>query len=384
MLQVDRRLIDDLNIAIASISVLAKDKKAFTKPAAKTVNAAADQLRESLHTAMRLEASTVPPYLVAAWSIMDSPGFQNNEIRRLILGIAKEEMMHMMGVANIIAAMGQPPQIANKNIVLDWGVDTLPIGGNLVPQLAPFSIKLLTDLFMKIEEPKDPVHYVVIETPKFEMESLQFGTIGEFYEAIVNLINLLPEDPFINGASYPQIKIEFDTRMGQIGHAPITDFVVKNKTEAINLLNWIVDQGEGSTDGPLDGDGCPAHYYRFAEIYKGGKLIKDYNQPLGYAYDRAGNPINCDFSAVRQFTPNPKMKDFAPASRQYRGLAKFNTEYTKMFKELQEFYNSNTIQQVPDSVNTMNTMKGFVNPLFESNPPVCPSFEWYEPVPLFT
>lgn len=387
MLQVDRRLITDIRKSITDMlgAVTTKERKAVAGeaagPATKAIAAATDQLRESLHTAMKLEASTIPPYLVAAWSIQDSPspGFQNTEIRQLILSIAKEEMLHMMGVANIIAAMGEPPNIANKDIVLNWGKDKLPIGGDLVPQLAPFSMDQLSKSFMKIEEPKDPQHYVVLET--VTREASLFATIGEFYEAIITLINSFPEDPFANGAAFPQIRIPLDPRIGQIGHEPITDFAVKNKTEAINILHWIVDQGEGSTEGPLDGNGEPAHYYRFAEIYKGGKLIKDATQPLGYAYDRAGQPINCDFTAVRQFAPNPKMKDFDPNSRQFKGLLKFNEAYTSMFKELQQFYDGNDPQQVPNSINSMNTMTSFVNPLFNSNPSVCPSFEWIDATP---
>lgn len=390
MLQVDKKLIDDINKSIKDLMVTVTSKegeaveRAAIKPVTKSITAAKEQLKASLHMAMRLEASTIPPYLVAAWSIKDSPGFNNADVRKLVLGVAKEEMLHMMGVANIIAAMGQPPQIANKDIVLDWGTDKLPIGGNVIPRLAPFSMDLLTGLFMKIEEPKDPVHYVVLEAKRFRRAVPQFGTIGEFYEAIVNLINSLPEDPFGNGAAYPQIKLRHDARMGRIGHDPITDFAVTNKAEAINILNWIVDQGEGSSKGPLDANDVPAHYYRFAEIYKGGKLIRDGNQELGYAYDRAGHPINFDFSAVWQFAPNPKMKDFAPDSRQHKGLLKFNETYTRMFKELQEFYDKDNPQEVPDSINTMNLKTTFVNPLFNSNPSVCPSFEWIEPSPIVT
>ncbi|QGK75275.1 ferritin-like protein [Flavobacterium sp. SLB02] len=385
MLQIDKELIEELKKAIHGLQINHTDKIAVKEAAKQSIAAAKDQLKKSLHKAMRLEASTVPPYLVAAWSIKDSPGYQNAEIRRLILSVAKEEMLHMMGVANIIAAMGEPPQIANKKIVLDWGVDKLPVGGNLIPQLAPFSMSLLTDLFMKIEEPKDPIHYVVLEREMLASEEIHYGTIGEFYDAIIALINALPEDPFGNGASYPQIKMEFDLRITQIGHDPIIDFVVTNKTEAIKILNWIVDQGEGSAAGPLDGNAAPAHYYRFAEIYKGGKLIKDTGQLLGYAYDRAGQPINCDFNAVRQFAPNPKMKDFSPDSRQYKGLMIFNENYTRMFKELQEFYSkSDNTQEIPTSINSMNTMTRYVDPLFNLNPSVCPSFEWIEPSPPVT
>lgn len=363
MLAVDRKYIDEIHSAVE----LLKQTGDLTTPS--------ERLRESLHRAMRLEASTIPPYLVAAWSIQDSQGSQNNDIRDLILSVAREEMLHMMGVMNIISALGKPPEIATSEMVLTWGTDKLPIGGNLIPVLAPFSVDLLSQLFMEIEKPENPIHYVVLEAG-LEAFTPDYGTIGEFYEALIRLINSFETDPFVDGAKHPQIKIEYDVRLGKIGHAPIDDFEIKSRTQAIGILNWIVDQGEGTSLDPLDGNGKPAHYYRFAEIYKGGKLVEAKNEPLGYAYDRAHFPINCDFNRVRQFDPNPKMQNFAKDSPQFRGLQAFNKKYTAMFKELQNFYDRGGTQIVVDSINTMNVMSRFADQLFNLDPAVCPSFEW--------
>src|SRR5580704_6918754 len=182
MLLVDRKYIAEIDSAIA----LVEEKDETTAPH--------QQLRDSLHRAMRLEASTIPPYLVAAWSIQDSPRFQNGEIRGLILSIAKEEMLHMMAVMNIISALGKPPEIATSKVVLNWGKDQLPTGGGLIPRLAPFSEDLLSGLFMSIEEPKDPIHYVVLERSLEDFASDE-DTIGEFYAKIIKLIQSFETDP---------------------------------------------------------------------------------------------------------------------------------------------------------------------------------------------
>ena len=368
MLKVDRKYVDALREAVVTLCVQ-KDEAS-----------AKETLRENLHEAMRLEATTIPPYYVAAWSIQNSEGYQNELIRDLISEVSREEMLHMMSVANIIAATGVSPKIATKEIVVDWGNDTLPIGSDLIPSLSLFSMKLLTNLFMEIEKPEDPVHYVVVEQREKAMLMMEehYATIGEFYDALIELINSFPNDPFADGANYPQINISDDPRFTNIDHAPITDFVVKNREKAIELLNWIVDQGEGSSDGPMDGNGAPAHYYRFAEIYMGGKLVKDTSQPLGYAYDRGNHPINCDFSKIYQFESNPKMADFPKDSRQYKGLLAFNKSYKLMFDELQKFYNGDGDQHINTSISSMNKMARYVIPLLTSNPPVCPSFEWIE------
>jgi len=369
MLKVDRRHVDLIHHAIQSLNVPVID-----------ITTAKETLLITLHKAMRLEASTIPPYYVAAWSVQYSPNYQNAEIRDLIAGVSKEEMLHMMSIANIISATGKVPDIATKEIVLDWGVSTLPIGGDIVPSLSPFSMELLTDLFMEIEKPIDPKHYVVLKPPVAKFKALdfeeEFATIGEFYDALIELINTFPVDPFENADVNKQINISDDPRLGTIEHSPITDFIVTNKVQAIEILQWIIDQGEGSTNGPMDGNRIPAHYYRFAEIYKGGKLVEAPSQPLGYAYDKVNFPIDCDFSKVIEFKSNPKMTDFPVGSGHYNGLKAFNEQYTLMFEQLQAFYKDGDVQKMKDSLSTMKNMGSFVPRLLSLDPPVCPSFEW--------
>lgn len=370
MLKVDRKFVDQLLEAVSGLESL---KVNATDNARK-------ELIDKLHIAMRLEASTIPPYLVAAWSIEDTtlPDHHNKEIRELILSVAQEEMLHMMGIANIISATGKIPDLFNPKMVLNWGKELLPIGGNLIPVLEPFSMDLLKTLFMEIEMPIVPQRFPV-KKASFSRPTKQYATIGEFYKAIIKLINLFPEDPFQNGAAYHQADVKIDTRFDPIGHHPIEDFIVGNKKKAIEILDWIVDQGEGSEKGPFDGDGLPAHYYRFAEVYFGGRLIEDPNplNPTGFAYDRRNQPLNCDFDRVRKFEPNPKMNSFDKDSKQYKGLRAFNTQYTFMFKRLHDFYSEGVEQDVRASINNMDNMKGFVNRLFDMKPAVCPSFEWY-------
>jgi len=373
MLKVDRKFIDEIKNATLQLGI--PDIIEEAKKIALYV------LRKSLHTAMKLEASTIPPYLVAAWSIKEDYSDDNDKVRKLILGVAKEEMLHMMAVANIISATGQAPKIATPDIVLNWGEDKLPVGGNLVPVLAPFSMDLLQNLFMEIEKPKNPVHYVV-KTRGEELIDPHFGTIGEFYDAIKELIEVFPGNPFEGGEKRPQIRLYptpgSDSRLEGIGHKPITNFQIKSKEQAIDVLNWIIDQGEGTSDGPLDGDGDPAHYYRFAEIFNGGKLKKDENEPLGYVYNRAEFPIDCDFNEVHNFKQNPKMKDFNEDSDEYKDLKRFNKHYTKMFKNLQAAYNGTT-RATGTSIDRMESMTiSATRLLTQYNSPICPSFEWFD------
>src|SRR5690349_6992046 len=67
-------------------------------------NGDAGGIEESLQAAIELEMSTIPPYLYAAWSIdVDS---DPSNVREVIAGIAREEMLHLGIACNLLAAVG--------------------------------------------------------------------------------------------------------------------------------------------------------------------------------------------------------------------------------------------------------------------------------------
>lgn len=67
-------------------------------------------LKDALQTAIQLEFSTIPLYLCAAWSIMDTA----NPDRHTILGIVKDEMLHMGLACNMLSAIGGTPDICSS------------------------------------------------------------------------------------------------------------------------------------------------------------------------------------------------------------------------------------------------------------------------------
>ena len=64
-------------------------------------------LQESLEAAIRLELSTVPPYLCAEWSVKD----QADPVAGLIHSIVIQEMLHMGLAANMLVAIGGKPEM---------------------------------------------------------------------------------------------------------------------------------------------------------------------------------------------------------------------------------------------------------------------------------
>jgi hypothetical protein len=192
--------------------------------------------------------------------------------------------------------------------------------------LKKFSSETLRDTFMKIEEPENPLQFPVPPVAA----GVQFKTIGAFYLALIDKIAELgppiftgkPERQVVLGAGFPQDRL-----------FPITDVDTAGKA-----LRWIVEDGEGTSTSPLDAGNELAHYYRFAEIHHGRKLMPTAAAP-GFAY--AGDPIVFAADKVRDFPDNPKAADYAPGSFA-RGLVdEFNLAYSGVLRDLQTAFDGN-------------------------------------------
>src|SRR6266446_3884621 len=61
-----------------------------------------DEIIFLLHTAAEIEHSLLVQYLYAAWSIPPNPADKLKKWRTTILGIAKQEMGHLMTVQNVL------------------------------------------------------------------------------------------------------------------------------------------------------------------------------------------------------------------------------------------------------------------------------------------
>lgn len=170
MLEVDLRHITDMEDAIKGIL----EKKEGAEANGLTT------LQEKLRIGMRLEATTIPPYLTAAYTIRSSRDYQNADVKAVLLRIAKEEMMHMMAIANLITATGKNPNLHNRDMLHDWGnkQEPLPVGTtDLIPEIIPFSKEYLAGFFMKLEKPNHPFVYRVLKSAPGDKPA----TIADFY-----------------------------------------------------------------------------------------------------------------------------------------------------------------------------------------------------------
>lgn len=143
-------------------------------------------LRDHLQAAAELEAWTIPYYMAAMFSIVD----RSSEAYQLVQSVVHQEMLHVQLVANIANAYGLSPR---------FGPGTFPYEGTKIPHLdfaldrndpiklfSPYSAEIgpLDELRINgmclIEYPE----WDTGSKPDFRDDVTEYGSIGEFYDAI--------------------------------------------------------------------------------------------------------------------------------------------------------------------------------------------------------
>ena len=286
-----------------------------------------EDLYQYLQNAIELEHATIPPYLTAMFSL--KPG-TNEEIRGLIRSIVIEEMLHLTISANILVAIGGCPQINTPEFIPSYpGPLPMGIGGqDFIVGIEPFSRQLVHDVFMVIEEPENPIPIKVLMSAEAAEE---FGTIGEFYQAIQKKIVELGDGIFVPGSEARQVQEWF-------GYTHL--FPITNVEGAVKAIELVVTEGEGTSSDPFQSPGDPAHYYKFGEIYHGRKIIKTKE---GYAY--GGDPIPFDESGVYPMKPNAKISDYQEGTQARVRVEQYAYSYSSLLNALHKSFNGD-----PDNI----------------------------------
>lgn len=251
----------------------------------------------ALQKAIQLELSTLPPYLYAAFTIRDGT---NEPVRRRISAILIEEMVHMALACNVLNAVGGKPVVADVSVVPTYpGPLPYDIGAEDAEpfrvSLLPFSPEAMAQA-IHIEEPEDPL---VFREAVARGQEPTYQTIGQFYGALDQALELLPADAW------------FTTPRNQLTDHPFFAgelFPVTGYETASQAIERIVSEGEGTTRSPLDFEGELAHYYRFEEIRRDQVLQKDASAPEGFSW---GGPLGVDWSAVVPAISDPAEHDFS-------------------------------------------------------------------------
>ena len=233
-------------------------------------------LRRHLQWAIEVEHCTIPPYEYAMWSVVDPDSAAATSIKYVV----REEMLHAALAANLLTAVGGRPRFTGDAVprypeAMRHHDPKVP----LVLHLAPASVELVRDVFLRIEQP---------EEPGARPEADRYETLAQFYEAIVAALARLGDEVFTGDPRKQVTK-------GYAGHGGGALFAVTGLDAALLAIEEIVEQGEGthtSAFAPVGFDASrvehlelepfgfqgapePAHYWRFLDIVEGRTPLGD-------------------------------------------------------------------------------------------------------------
>ena len=330
-----------------------------------------EELQKYLQVALQVEHATIPPYLTALYSIQADPVNNNLDSYNIIRAVVVEEMLHLTLAANLLNAIGGAPDLTRKGFVPDYPA-YLPTGeSDFRVSLEKFSESAI-DTFLEIERPdcptkgkpvvkKNDVWYVKhadMSTgrktgrgllPSFVMKGsegndlhLHFWSIGDFYKAIRNgfshLAEKMGEKELFNGKEEYQVGPEYYHSSG----GKITK--VTNLATALEAIDLISGQGEGSFGQIYDDEGELSHYYRFHQIKKRRYYrLKDDKKVPKEPGDKPDHPTGPEFKVnwdeVFPIKRDAKVSQFPAGSEIREAALTFNREYKNFLAQINRALN---------------------------------------------
>lgn len=281
-----------------------------------------------IQQSIELEHSTIPPYLTAMISLKPQ---RNRQVWELIHSVVIEEMLHMCIVANVLNALGGSPNINKPDFIPSYPTPLpMDISSGLIVGLEKFSKPLIKNAFMEIELPETPFLFQNNNISVISDAIPEFATIGEFYRALQMKLSELSFDT-MPGDSERQVTNEKMYSRDLL-------FPILTVTDAINALDIIVRQGEGTDTSPLSiTSGNYAHYYRFQELFVGRRLVYDQSTADGYSF--SGDIVPFNETDVYPIVANTRVSDLPDNSQQKHSAAIFNCTYGKLLDGLHQTFN---------------------------------------------
>jgi hypothetical protein len=275
-----------------------------------------DQLHAHLYAAARVEMSTIPLYLYAAYSIETAGDYQwdpGMSAFRTIRSVVIEEMLHLCLACNLLVATGggRFVNLYDPDFITTYPSPMLQREPQLILQLEPCSPQLMQEIFMPLELPEktdappQPDHY---------------NTIGQFYDAIELGLETL-SGPDLWADPHPELQYQKTYWNQDGGGSPI---VVTDLPSALEAIRTIVEQGEGvdpddatapiSFTDPKVGEVEFSHFAKFSRIAQGIDVIRN----------------------VREVPTNPKVADYEGPVRALAEL--FNAAYSYVLCMIDSIY----------------------------------------------
>lgn len=301
-------------------------------------------LTAQVQTALQLEWSTIPTYLTAYYTAVNTSN--NSAVLSSFMTIYENEMLHMMLAGNLLIALDASPLIDSDSTAPSF--PTCGLAGGVLPGLPVvlrnMSIEQIFYVFMGIEVPQNT-------TVAGDIDLGNTLTIGAFYQEIVDCINELEsrgEEIFNASSANRQVQV--------FGAQPIVNY-----TTARQAVEVIVSQGEGKdTVDPYDNTGDSlAHFFRFEEVVCGRELVEVGDDQYAYV---GSNNITLNSTGIIPILPNFNSSLLTPQSQCYNEARAFHNTYRTLLTQLQESFNGNP-DEIHTAIGTMRSLSQLAGPL---------------------
>ncbi|HUP28249.1 MAG TPA: ferritin-like protein [Chloroflexia bacterium] len=222
-----------------------------------------------LHIAAEVEHSLLVQYLYAAYSLKGAhdvaPEHQAmvRAWKSTLLGIAREEMGHLVTVQNLLRLIGAPVTLDREDY--PFRTDLYPFHFRLEPLSKDSLAKYVVAEMPHIAEPSAEVQE--ISRRASNAAALPVNRIGTIYARIAFIFSPPAGDHALHltDADFAGRVDSLQAHFGDWGAgSSILIPEIRDREEALEAIAELSEQGEGL----FDSSGAPSHYQRFLDMYR--------------------------------------------------------------------------------------------------------------------
>jgi rubrerythrin len=236
-----------------------------------------------LHIAAEVEHALMVQYLYAAYSLggPQVPAKQRDKVRHwqeVVLGIAKEEMGHLITVQNVLRLIGGPLCLDREDY--PWGSEFYPFEFTLEP-LTKDSLAKYIYAEMPSDWNEEDTKEIIKRATKSNTGQQELHRVGELYD---RMQKILANPEYVKDSDFQEATTTFQASWDEWGRGyvrgargqatgsdrPTTPDVlvqpVSNRDEAVAALSAIGKQGEALFYDASSNE--RSHFRRFLDIYR--------------------------------------------------------------------------------------------------------------------
>jgi hypothetical protein len=338
-------------------AVLHHDSPLPPKPAELTWR---DYLIMLLHIAAELEQSLMVQYLYAAYSLGGEQASEHEakvqEWRDAILGVAREEMGHLLTVQNVLCLLGGPISFEREDY--PWDTPYYPYPFRLEPlTLESLAKYVFAEMPPSIRSDDGPDGRTAAEAMRLLGDRALGHPVGEVYDQIIDIIanpRLIPDalfntDSYARQASFeewgrnyrPAPRRPHASPDEQPEGATRTRLIIArmaSRTETLAALRDVAGQGEAPEQrGRAQAE--PSHFDRFAKVFRELQALQTEHPGWSPTRPVPVNPVISIFQQQSNAVPDPALEltpITAEPSRTWASL--FNVRYRMLLTYLSHTY----------------------------------------------